>query len=257
MATWNINSLKARLERLLLWLESTEPDVVCLQELKCAEADVPAEALAAAGYEIAAAGDGRWNGVAILSRVGLADVQRGLDSQPAYDGQVESRAIAATCGGVRVWSVYVPNGREVDHPHFAYKLAFFDALAETVKAGAAGKVPFAVLGDFNVCPSDDDIWSVEEWAGTTHITKPERDALTAVESIGLADVFPRALKHEWPFSYWDYRNLDFPKNRGLRIDLALANPAFKTAVADAYVDRNERKGKGASDHAPLVIDLDL
>lgn len=257
VATWNINSLKARLERLIAWLGTAEPDVVCLQELKCADADVPVDAISAAGYETAAWGTGRWNGVAILSRVGIADVRRGIADQPAFAGEIEPRAITATCGPVRVQSLYLPNGRDVADPHFPYKLAFFKALAADVKGDAAGARPFAALGDYNICPTDADVWDVDEWPGTTHITKDERDALAVVQGAGLADVYPRPLKYDQPFTFWDYRNLDFPKNRGLRIDLALGNPAFTAAVHDAYVDRNERKGKGASDHAPLVVDLDL
>ncbi|WP_026931668.1 exodeoxyribonuclease III [Glycomyces tenuis] len=257
VATWNINSINARLARLLAWLDAARPDVVCLQELKCAAADAPAEALAAAGYEIAAHGDGRWNGVAILSKVGIGEVVRDLDDQPVFDGALEPRAIAATCGPVRVWSVYVPNGRDVADLHYPYKLAFLEALKTTVAADAAAERPFAVLGDFNICPTDDDLWDAQAWSGTTHVTEAERAALADVESAGLSDVFPRALKHAWPFTFWDYRNLDFPKNRGMRIDLALANAAWTGAVADAYVDREERKGKGASDHAPVVLDLDL
>ncbi len=257
VATWNINSINARLGRLLAWLEAARPDVVCLQELKCAEADVPVEALAEAGYQVAALGDGRWNGVAVLSRVGIGEVVRGLTDQPVFADAAEPRAIAATCGPIRVWSVYVPNGRDAADPHYAYKLAFLDALKTTVAAEAAGERPFAVLGDFNVCPTDEDLWDAKAWTGTTHVTEPERAALEAITAVGLTDVFPRALKHAWPFTFWDYRNLDFPKNRGMRIDLALANAPFAAAVADAYVDREERKGKGASDHAPVVIDLDL
>ncbi|PRY56878.1 MULTISPECIES: exodeoxyribonuclease III [Glycomyces] len=257
VATWNINSLKARLDRVLAWIETAGADVVCLQELKCATADVPVDAFAAAGYETAAWGSGRWNGVAILSRVGLADVRQGITGQPQFADAAEARAITATCGPVRVQSLYIPNGRDTADPHFPYKLAFLKALAADAAADATGDLPFAAMGDFNICPTDDDIWDVAEWTGTTHITADERDALAAVQAAGLEDVFPRALKYDRPFTFWDYRNLDFPKNRGLRIDLALANPAFKDAVTDAYVDRNERKGKGASDHAPLVVDLDL
>ncbi|MCH7231511.1 exodeoxyribonuclease III [Glycomyces sp. L485] len=257
VATWNINSVKARLDRLLGWLESAQPDVVCLQELKCAAEEVPVAAIEAAGYEIAAHGTGRWNGVAILSRVGIDDIVRGLEGQPRFAEADEARVIAATCGRLRLWSVYVPNGRDVTDAHFPYKLAFLEALKSTAAGPAAGPAPFAVLGDFNICPSDDDIWDVEEWPGTTHVTKAERAALAEIESAGLTDVFPRALKHAWPFTFWDYRNLDFPKNRGLRIDLALVNAPCKNAVTDAWVDRNERKGKGASDHAPVVLELDL
>jgi exodeoxyribonuclease-3 len=257
VATWNINSLKARLDRVLAWLDTAEPDVVCLQELKCATADVPAEAFRNAGYEIAAWGTGRWNGVAIASRVGITALRQGIDSQPDFAGEVEARALTATCGPVRVQSLYIPNGRDVADPHFPYKLAFLQALAADAAKDAAGGLPFAAMGDYNICPTDDDVWDVDEWPGTTHVTTDERDALAAVQAAGLVDIHPRPLKYDQPFTFWDYRNLDFPKNRGLRIDLALANPAFQDAVTDAYVDRNERKGKGASDHAPLVIDLDL
>lgn len=257
VATWNINSLKARLDRVLAWLETAQPDVVCLQELKCATADVPADAFRDAGYAIAAWGTGRWNGVAIASRVGIADVRQGIHAQPDFAGAVEARALTATCGPVRVQSLYIPNGRDTADPHFPYKLAFLQALAADAAADAAGDLPFAAMGDFNICPTDDDVWDVDEWPGTTHVTVDERDALAAVQAAGLVDIHPRALKYDQPFTFWDYRNLDFPKNRGLRIDLALANRAFADAVTDAYVDRNERKGKGASDHAPLVIDLDL
>jgi exodeoxyribonuclease-3 len=257
VATWNINSLKARLERVLAWLASADADVVCLQELKCATADVPVEAFKTAGYDVAAWGTGRWNGVAILSRVGLTDIRQGIAGQPDFDGQAEPRALTATCGGVRVQTLYIPNGRDTADAHFPYKLAFLQALAADARADATAGLPFAAMGDYNICPTDDDIWDVDEWTGTTHITPAEREALDAVKAAGLADVFPRALKYDRPFTFWDYRNLDFPKNRGMRIDLALANPAFTSAVTDAFVDRNERKGKGASDHAPLVIDLDL
>ncbi|WP_460544875.1 exodeoxyribonuclease III [Glycomyces halotolerans] len=257
VATWNINSLKARLDRLLDWLETAGPDVVCLQEIKCATDQIPEAAIEAAGYRIAAHGSGRWNGVAILSRIGISDIERDLDDQPAFDGAVEARAIAATCGPLRIWSVYVPNGRDVDQPHYRYKLDFLAALKTTVEAAAAAPAPFTVAGDFNICPTDQDVWDPEEWSGTTHITKAERAALADIEATGLTDIMPRPLKYDRPFTFWDYRNLDFPKNRGLRIDLALANGPARAAVTDAYVDRDARKGKGASDHAPVVLDLDL
>ena len=257
VATWNINSLNARLDRLLAWLETAAPDVVCLQEIKCASDAVPAERIGRAGYEVAANGDGRWNGVAILSRIGLDQVKNDLERQPEFEGRTEARAIGATCGPIRVWSVYVPNGRDIAHEHYRYKLAWLEALAAEVAPAAAGDAAACVMGDFNVCPTDRDLWDRDGWTGTTHVTEAERAALAGVEATGLTDVFPRALKHDWPFTFWDYRNLDFPKNRGMRIDLALANRACRDAVTDAYVDRDERKGKGASDHAPLVVDLDL
>ncbi|MFC4337502.1 exodeoxyribonuclease III [Salininema proteolyticum] len=255
IATWNVNSIKARLPRVEAWLDSADVDVLCLQELKCDGDAFPYGPFTDRGYEVAALGTGRWNGVAIASRVGLDDVERGLPGQPEFNGEAEPRAIAATCGGIRLWSLYVPNGRDAEDPHYTYKLEFLSALADAVPVGDAA--PFALLGDMNICPTDEDLWSIADWAGTTHVTAPERDALAAVESRGLADVFPRALKHDRPFTFWDYRNLDFPKNRGMRIDLVLANPAAREAVDDAYVDRNERKGKGASDHAPVVVDLTL
>ncbi|MGK5532867.1 exodeoxyribonuclease III [Streptomyces sp. URMC 129] len=256
IATWNINSITVRVDRLLSWLERSGTDVLCLQELKCDEAAFPADRLREAGYEAAVHADGRWNGVAVLSRVGLAEVARGLDGGPEFDGKAEPRAVGATCDGVRVWSVYVPNGREVGHPHFAYKLRWLSALRDTVAQDAAGERPFAVLGDFNVAPADEDVFDIAQFEGATHVTDVERAALAALREAGLTDVVPRPLKYDHPFTYWDYRQLCFPKNRGMRIDLVYGNGAFAGVVKDAYVDREERKGKGASDHAPVVVDLD-
>jgi exodeoxyribonuclease-3 len=269
VATWNINSVNARLPKLLEWLGSASPDVVCLQELKCAADAFPYEPVRELGYETAAHGTGRWNGVAILSRIGLDEVVRGLPDQPGYlpeeaaaedaliapEPEQEPRAIAATCGPVRLWSVYVPNGREVGHPHYAYKLRWFEALREAVVEDAAGARPFAVLGDFNVAPTDEDVWDPSLFEGLTHVTPPERQALAALRDTGLADVHPRALKYDRAYTFWDYRALAFPKNKGMRIDLAYGNTPFVEAVSDAYVDREARKGKGTSDHAPVVLDL--
>ena len=257
IATWNVNSITARLPRLLAWLESSGTDVLCLQEAKVAEDQFPAEQLRELGYESAVHATGRWNGVAVLSRVGLADVVKGLPGDPGYDGSVEPRAIAATCGPVRVWSVYVPNGREVSHEHYAYKLLWLEALKAAVADDAAGERPFAVLGDYNIAPADEDVWDLAAFEGLTHVTEPERAALAGLRETGLADVVPRPLKYDHPFTYWDYRQLCFPKNRGMRIDLVYGNKPFADAVTDSYVDREERKGKGASDHAPVVVDLDV
>lgn len=257
IATWNINSVTARLPRLLAWLEASGTDVLCVQELKCSGEAFPAEALRELGYEAAVNGDGRWNGVAVISRVGLTDVVTGLPGQPAFDGGQESRAVAATCDGVRVWSVYVPNGREVGHPHYAYKLEWLAALRETAAEEAPGALPFAVLGDYNIAPTDDDVWDISRFDGATHVSRPEREALKALRGVGLADVVPRPLKYDQPYTYWDYRELGFPKNKGMRIDLVYGNEPFSAAVKDAYVDREARKGKGASDHAPVVVDLEL
>lgn len=257
IATWNVNSITIRLPRLLAWLESTGTDVLCVQELKCSAAAYPAEQLRELGYESAVHGTGRWNGVAVISRVGLAEVTTGLPGAPEYEGVTEPRAVGAVCGGVKVWSVYVPNGREVGHPHYAYKLRWLAALRQEVAADAAGDRPFAVLGDFNIAPADEDVWDIAEFDGATHVTADEREALAALRGTGLTDVVPRPLKYDRPFTYWDYRMLGFPKNKGMRIDLVYGNAPFAEAVRDAYVDREERKGKGASDHAPVVVDVTL
>ena len=258
VVTWNINSVNARLDRLTAWLELHKPDVLALQELKCATAAFPTEAVAALGYEVAALGDGRWNGVAILSRVGLSDVVMNLDDQPEFDGSVEPRAIGATCGGVRIWSVYVPNGREPDHDHYAYKLRWFSALKATVEreqsAAGADALPYAVIGDFNVAPNDDDVWDMAEFVNATHVTAAEREAVESLKTTGLDEVMPRALKGK-PYTFWDYRALAFQKAMGMRIDLIMANAAFRARVSDAWIDRDERKIKGGSDHAPVVVDL--
>ncbi|WP_431041545.1 exodeoxyribonuclease III [Streptomyces sp. P1-3] len=257
IATWNVNSITARLPRLLAWLETTGTDVLCIQETKCADDAFPYEPLRALGYEAAVNADGRWNGVAVISKVGLEDVVTGLPGGPAYEGAQEPRAVSATCGPARVWSVYVPNGREIGHPHYAYKLDWFQALKSAVAEDAAGERPFAVLGDYNVAPADEDVWDRSVFEGSTHVTDLERAALAGLREAGLSDVVPRPLKYDHPFTYWDYRQLCFPKNRGMRIDLVYGNAPFAKAVTDAYVDREERKGKGASDHAPVVVDLAL
>lgn len=253
-ATWNVNSVKARLPKLLEWLEASDCDVVCLQELKTTDADFPAEEIKALGYEAVTHADGRWNGVAILSRVGVTDVVRGLDDEPGFP-EPEARAVAATCGPLRVWSVYVPNGREVGHAHYDYKLRWLAALRATVEKYAGA--PIAVCGDFNVAPRDEDVWDIAVFEGATHVTPAERDAVAALGDAGLREVMPRALKYDTPYTYWDYRQLSFPKNMGMRIDLVWASGPVADAVTDAYVDREARKGKGTSDHAPVVVDADL
>jgi len=263
IATWNVNSITARLPRLLDWLGAAEPDVLCLQELKCSDAAFPYDAIGELGYGAATYCAGRWNGVAILSRAGLGDVTRGLADEPefvdegALFGARERRAIGATCNGVRVWSLYAPNGRAPGHPHFRYKLEWLAALQHTATA-ENGDQPLALLGDFNVAPTDDDVYDIADFADSTHVTEPERQALAALRSSGLTDIVPRALKGDRPYTYWDYRQLAFAKDNGMRIDLILGNPAFTEAVQDAYVDRNARKDSPAgppSDHAPVVVDL--
>ncbi|MCU1593205.1 MAG: Exodeoxyribonuclease [Frankiales bacterium] len=261
VATWNVNSIGARLPRFNEWLELAEPDVVCLQETKTA--DFPSEHAESLGYEVAHHGDGRWNGVAIVSRVGLEDVSLGFEGQPGFAPEddallampkVEARAVGATCGGLRIWSLYVPNGRSVGDPHYAYKLEWLaryrDAIATEVGTG-----PFVSTGDFNIAPNDADVWDIRDFVGSTHVTPAERAALGAITDLGLTDVQPRSLKYDEVFSYWDYRAGMFHKNKGMRIDLVLAND--RVVVSDAYVDRNARKGTGPSDHAPVVVDLSL
>ena len=256
IVTWNVNSVTARLDRVLGWIEREQPDVLALQELKCTDDAFPTLQVQALGYEVATWGTGRWNGVALLSRVGLDDVTIGLDDQPLYEDAVEPRAIGATCNGVRVWSLYVPNGREPDHAHFAYKLRWFDALRATAarELAAAPDRPFALIGDFNVAPNDEDVWDIAQFEGSTHVTPQERAALTTLQDVGLSEVMPRALKGS-PFTFWDYRAASFGRGWGMRIDLILANAPFASRVSDAWIDREERKGKGASDHAPVVVDL--
>jgi exodeoxyribonuclease-3 len=259
IATWNVNSVLARLPRLVEWLKEAAPDVVCLQETKVARGAFPGDEVTGLGYAIADHGEGRWNGVAVLSRVGLENVERGLPGDPGYpDPQtLEARTIAATCGPVRVRSVYVPNGRTPDDPHYDYKLRWLAALHDAVAADAAGPVPFAVMGDFNVAPNPDDVWDPAAFVGSTHVTAPERDALARLRETGLTDVIPTIAKGPHPFTYWDYRAGSFHKGMGMRIDLVYANAALAGAVTGAWVDREARKGKGPSDHAPVIVDLSL
>ena len=253
IVTWNVNSIGARIDRVLAWVEANQPDVLALQELKCTSEAFPAAGFEALGYHVEAHGNGRWNGVALIGKAPAADVRRDLHDQPLFDGGVETRAIGATFNGVRVWSVYVPNGRELGHDHFHYKLDWLDALKRTV-ADDAGDQPFAVIGDFNIAPTDDDVWDITVFDGATHVSPEERARLAALHDVGLREVVPRSLKGK-NYTYWDYRQLAFQKGMGMRIDLIMANRAFHDRVTDAYVDREERKGKGASDHAPVVVDL--
>jgi exodeoxyribonuclease-3 len=259
IATWNVNSVLARLPRLTVWLEETAPDVVCLQETKVGADAFPASEVTKLGYEIAAHGEGRWNGVAILSKAGLAGIERGFPDDPGFPdpGTLEARTISATCGPVRVRSVYVPNGRTPEDPHYQYKLRWLAALRDAVAADAAAATPFALMGDFNVAPADDDVWDIAVFQGSTHVTPAERAALGELRAAGLTDVVPRIEKGPHPFTYWDYRAGSFHKGMGMRIDLVYANEPFAGKVTDAWVDREARKGKGPSDHAPVVIDLDL
>jgi exodeoxyribonuclease III len=255
VATWNVNSVKQRMPRLLAWLDEREPDVVCLQETKLADdafRGLLGNELASRGYEFVTHGQAQWNGVAILSRVGLTDVVAGLPGAPGFPDP-EARAISATCDGIRVHSVYVPNGRTPDSDHYHYKLAWLEVLREVVVSGPGDVL---VCGDVNIAPTDADVFDPGAYVGQTHVTGPERDALVALQDAGLHDV----VRERWPteriFTYWDYRAGMFHKDLGMRIDLVLGSTSVAERVRAAWVDRKARKGKGPSDHAPVIVDLD-
>ncbi len=255
LATWNVNSVKQRVPRLLPWLDERAPDVVCLQETKLTDAAFAAllgAELDRRGYEFASHGQSQWNGVAILSRVGLTDVEPGLPGAPGFP-DVEARAVSATCAGVRVWSVYVPNGRTPDSDHYRYKLAWLDALTTAVRDGPDDVV---VCGDVNIAPADADVFDPAAYVGSTHVTAPERQALATLADLGLHDVLRERWPQEQVFSYWDYRAGMFHQNLGMRIDLILAGTAVAARTKAAWVDRQARKGTGPSDHAPVIVDLD-
>ena len=255
IATWNVNSVKQRLPRLLPWLDERRPDVVCLQETKLADealTQLLGEELSGRGYELAAHGEAQWNGVAILSRVGLDDVTTGLVNGPGFP-HPEARAVAATCDGVRVHSVYVPNGREPDSDHYRYKLAWLAALRDVIAAGPAATV---VCGDMNIAPTDADVFDPDAYIGQTHVTPSERQALAELQALGLHDVVRDRWPQERVFTYWDYRAGMFHQDMGMRIDLILAGDPVAARVRASWVDRQARKGTGPSDHAPVIVDLD-
>ncbi|HUN79602.1 MAG TPA: exodeoxyribonuclease III [Solirubrobacteraceae bacterium] len=255
VATWNVNSVRKRLPRLLPWLDERRPDVLCLQETKLADAgfqELLGDELARRGYSCALHGDGQWNGVAILSRVGLADVVVGLPGAPGFPDP-EARAVAATCEGIRVHSVYVPNGRQVDSEHYRYKLLWLAALRDSLRADPRQAM---VCGDINIAPTDADVYDPAAYAGHTHVTPAERAALADIEDLGLRDVVRRRWPTQRVFTYWDYRAGMFHRDLGMRIDLVLASDPVVGRVRAAWVDRQARKGSGPSDHAPVICDLD-
>jgi exodeoxyribonuclease-3 len=255
VATWNVNSVKQRVPRLLPWLDQRRPDVVCLQETKLTDdafAELLGDELAARGYAFAHHGEPQWNGVALLSRVGLDDVVSGVPGAPGFP-LPEARSVSATCAGVRLHSVYVPNGRVPDSDHYRYKLAWLAALREMVVAGPDAAM---VCGDMNIAPTDADVFDPDAYVGQTHVTAPERAALAELQAIGLRDV----VRDRWPgervFTYWDYRAGMFHQDLGMRIDLVLATERVSDRVRAAWVDRHARKGHAPSDHAPVIVDLD-
>ncbi len=286
IATWNVNSIRARIDRVAAFLQRHDVDVLALQETKCADAQFPAMPLLQLGYEVAHHGRNQWNGVAIISRVGLSDVELGFPGMPSYlepaapavesvptvadplplpqveptaraEIAPEARALGATCAGVRIWSLYIPNGRELGHPHLDYKLEWLAAL-RTAGQGWLHAEPTAqivLMGDWNIAPQDDDVWDMGFFEGRTHVSAPERAAFANVVATGFADVVRPHTPGPGVYTYWDYTQLRFPKKQGMRIDFALASPALAARVSGAFIDREERKGKGASDHAPVVVDL--
>ena len=257
LATWNVNSIRARADRVLDWLDRTGVDVLAMQETKCRDEQFPHLAFEAAGYEVAHLGRNQWNGVAIASRVGLADVEAGFPGQPTWGDPptAEARALGATCGGVRLWSLYVPNGRDLANPHYEYKLAWLAAL-RAAAAGWLGAEPgakVALAGDWNIAPRDEDVWDMAAFDGATHVSAAERAAFAAFAEAGFAD--PVRDRVPGIYTYWDYKQLRFPRNEGMRIDFTLTSPALTQRVAGARIERNERKGKGPSDHVPVVLEI--
>ncbi len=259
IATWNVNSLRSRIDRVEALLDRHEIDVLALQETKARADQLPLMGIEARGYEVAVAGVNQWNGVAILSRVGLEDVETGFPDQPGWAKElqgapeVESRAIGATCGGVRVWSLYVPNGRKPDDPHYVYKLDWLARLREAALGWRDQDV--ALVGDWNIAPTDEDVFDIAQFAKSTHVTPPERSAFQAFLDDGYVDlVRPHAPGPE-VYTYWDYYRQRYERNRGMRIDFVLGSPSLAARVTGAFIDREERAGTGASDHAPVVVDL--
>ena len=255
IATWNVNSVKQRVPRLLPWLDQRQPDVVCLQETKLTDdafQELLGEELTRRGYALALHGEAQWNGVAILSRAGLEDVSVGLADAPGFP-RPEARAVSATCGEIRVHSVYVPNGRTPESEHYRYKLDWLAALRESVRSGPQAAI---VCGDMNIAPADIDVFDPSAYVGHTHVTPAERAALAKLQALGLHDVVRDRWPHERVFTYWDYRAGMFHQDLGMRIDLVLATATVAARVRAAWVDRQARKGTGPSDHAPVIVDLD-
>lgn len=253
LATWNVNSLKIRLPRVEEWVAEVQPDILCLQETKLSDDAFPALTFHALGYEAVHHGQGQWNGVAILSKVGLGDVRTGFaDGEPP---DAEARFVEAICGGIRVSSVYVPNGRALGHEHYHYKLRWLERLHRHLEHVADPTGDVVVMGDFNIAPEDRDVYDPVAFADSTHTSPAERDALGALAAWGLEDVFRRLRPEGQLYSWWDYRAGDFHQGRGLRIDLVMASRSVAERATWTVIDRNARKGQQPSDHAPVVVDL--
>jgi exodeoxyribonuclease III len=260
IVTWNVNSLNVRMPRIEEFFAYAEPDVVCMQETKLADAAFPYMTFQAMGYDVAHNGTGRWNGVAIASRVGLDEVSLGFGAvdHPLFDGdEPEPRLVSATCAGVRVSSVYVPNGRTLEDPHYEYKLTWLGALRDEIASTSKPDAPVVVCGDFNIAPEDKDVYDPKKFLTQTHTSPRERAALDAIKQWGFTDAFRTQHDAERLYSWWDYRAGDFHQGRGLRIDLVLVSAPLADRVSFALIDRNARKGQQPSDHAPVIVDIDL
>ena len=253
IATWNVNSVRSRIDRVEAFLQRHDIDVLALQETKARDDQFPVMGLSMLGYDVASVGYDQWNGVAIISRVGIEDAEIGFEGMPVWSEAAEARAIGATCGGVRVWSLYVPNGRALGDPHLDYKLSWLEALNKTAAGWVDG--PTALMGDWNIAPQDDDVWDIKDFAKSTHVTPPERAAFQAVVTTGYADVVRPHVPGPGAYTYWDYYRQRYERNKGMRIDFVLGSPSFASRVTGAFIDREERAGKGASDHAPIVVEL--
>ena len=265
LATWNVNSIRARVDRIVDFAVRESVDVLAMQEIKCKAEQFPYERFEEAGYHVQAHGFSQWNGVAIASREPLTDVETSFPGMPGFDKEpglldapLEARAIGATVGGVKVWSLYVPNGRALGDPHYDYKLDWLAALTDYARGALARDpaVALALVGDFNIAPTDADNGDPAVVPGfSTHVSPLERQAFFDLESVGMTDVVRPLVPTG--YTYWDYKRLRFPKNEGMRIDFILGSPAFADAVAGAAIHRNERKGEAPSDHVPVVVDLDF
>ncbi|MEA9984071.1 MULTISPECIES: exodeoxyribonuclease III [Subtercola] len=264
VATWNVNSIRARVGRVTDWLVREDIDVLAMQEIKCKETQFPFEPFAEAGYEVELHGLNQWNGVAFASRLPMEDLTVGFEGVPGFgkpdeNGALpaEARALGVTVNGVRLWSLYVPNGRDLENAHYTYKLEWLKQLAVDTRKWIAEypEQPLALMGDFNIAPLDTDVWDLAAFEGSTHISPLERAAFAEFEALGLADVVRPLVPTG--YTYWDYKQLRFPRNEGMRIDFIMGSPAFQQLVSDARIDRNERKGDAPSDHVPVVVDLEL
>lgn len=259
IASWNVNSIRSRAPQLVTWLADRKIDVALIQETKCGDGDFPFEAISACGYEVAHYGVNHWNGVAIVSRVGLDDVARGLsgDPLPPFD---EPRSIAATCGGIRCASVYVPNGRSIDDPHFGFKLKWLEHLANDLQAAGTVEQRTLIAGDFNVAMGDLDLYDPKRWKDKKHATVEERAAVQAILDLGFVDLARMHYPTDHMFTWWNYVGTQFAKDKGLRIDLALGSPSLVAELEDVWVDRHARdplvvEPAKPSDHAPLIVDV--